>query len=249
MKLAGLLGGGASVLKRFQIGETMSTAEVPVVISAAADAGVMLATATSTTDMVGATLDAGTKLRSVDTGADRTYVTAQDSAGTAGFVTVVINADALWELLISGGAAAGTALPAAVVTTAQTDGLTVVASATNFTSPQMDSGTIWGYDGANVGQARKITTTADGTATVTVAFDNNSAVNDEYLYAPFWPVDALAGITLTSNLVACDGSAASSGTLTGLQAVEVRGGDIGSEGKTKSSVIVFSQDHIFNKGT
>jgi len=229
--------GGLPVIKKFAIGATISNIGIPATISTAALAGIIPATTTNTTDMVGITLDTGT------------YATAQVAGSTPeAIVACVINSDMLIEARLSGGATAGTQLGLVAVTTAQTDGLTVVASGTNFASPDMDSGVIWGYDGVNAGQERKITTTADGTATVTVAFAGNSAVGDNYLIAATWPADALAGVTLTSDFTEVDSTAATSGTLTGLQAVELKLGDIASEGRLKSYVLLFSQDHFMNKG-
>ena len=220
----------------FQIQETMSTAGVPVLEPGAGQAGIALASTTGAANMVGVTLDAAT------------YVTAQQTDGTSAErrVSVIINPDAVWELLMSGGAAEGTALELRDVTTATTDGLSVI-TGDAWNSPTMDEGAVWGFDGVNAGQIRKITSVDGTTATVTVAFDNDHPVGDNFLFAPYWPLDSNA-IQLSTLLTEADASIAV-GTGAALRCIEIRNGDLSNEGRTKSHVLAISDDHVLRETT
>jgi hypothetical protein len=107
----------------------------------------------------------------VNVDAAGTYVTAQqsDNSDTARLTSIIINPDAVWKMLMSGGSTEGTALALQTVTTASTDGLAVT-TATTWTGTEFDEGVTWGFEGANAGKARKITSTSSTAGTVTVAF-------------------------------------------------------------------------------
>mgnify|MGYP001572388412 CR=1 FL=1 len=68
MELAYTLNGNAPVIRRYQIGITSNTVGVPYTIPAANTPGVVIATTTGATDMVGCNIDAS-----------GTYVTAQQT--------------------------------------------------------------------------------------------------------------------------------------------------------------------------
>ncbi len=117
MEFAYLLGGGAPIVKKYQVGEAMATAGVPVIAEAAqATAGIALASTTGAANMVGVTLDT-----------QDTLVTAQqtDNSDPERVVTVLTNSDAVWKAKLSGGAGTDTALTLRTVSTASTTGLTV----------------------------------------------------------------------------------------------------------------------------
>ena len=220
----------------FQVDETMATAGVPVLEPGANQAGVVLASTTAAANMVGVTLGTAT------------FVTAQQTDGTSAerTVKVIINPDAVWEMLMSGGATEGTALELRDVTTATTDGLSVI-TGDAWNSPEMDEGAIWGFDGVNASQIRKITSTDGTTATVRVAFDNDHPVGDNFLFAPYWPLDSNA-IQLTALLTDADASIAVA-TGAALRCIEIRHGDLSNEGRTKSYVLAISDDHVLRETT
>ncbi len=232
MRMAYTFSGGAPVIKKYQVAATSSVVGVPKLIPAADGAGVAVATTTSLADMVGVTLDTAT------------YVTAQQTDGTSAerLVSLIVNPDAVWMALLSQGATLGTALTLYDVTTASATGLAVT-TGDDWLSPEFDEGIVWGYDGANVGQARKITSTSSTAATVTVAFDYDTVVGDNFLRAPYWPPQTVT-MQLTTNL---DGADASIAVGTGAQAkpVELILGNASNNGRTDSWVLWVPTDHIW----
>jgi len=237
METVRYLGGGAAYRAQYQVAGTV-IAGIPLLVGAANGAGLATSTTTSATDMVGVNHDAAT------------YVTAQQTDGTTAerTVTVDIRPDAVIKARISGTTATGGALSTAVVTTATTDGLTVVASATDFTSPSMDEGSIFAYTGVNAGQIRKITSTADGTATVTVAFEYDHAVGDEFIVLPFSAMDVGSDtVTLTTELDEVRANVAISASAAELQCIEILHKDIGAEGTTRTEALFVSGDHVLNR--
>lgn len=221
---------GNAQMKKYQVNETMANAGVPVRIPTSSGTGVVLATTTAAADLVGVTSDTVT------------YVTAQQTDGTSAerLVSVNINPTAVWSCLMSGGATEGTALTLYDITTASTDGLTVTTgdSWTNF-----DEGVVWGYSGANPGQARKITSSSATAATVTVAFDYDTVVGDNFMRAPYWPCQT-TNVQLTTNLYQVDASIAV-GTGAEFTVVGLILNHIGAEGRTKSYALIYSRDHVF----
>ncbi|MCP4900114.1 MAG: hypothetical protein GY906_24350 [bacterium] len=180
MEYSKMLDGGHPLVMSFQVNETLSQAGIPVLAPGAGDAGVQISTTTSWANAVGVTLDTAT------------YVTAQQTDGTSAEreVDVVISPGAIFKALMSGGATSGTALTQYPVTTASATGLVVTTSSiADWASPQWDEGVVWGYDGANAGQKRKVTSVSGTAATVTVAFDQDTVVGDNFLRAPYWFLD------------------------------------------------------------
>lgn len=200
MEYAYMLGGGAPLIKKFQINETLANPGIPVLAPTGNDAGVQISTTTSWADACGITLDAGT------------YVTAQQTDGSSAEreVAVIISPDACFRALMSGGATEGTALTRYPVTTVSSNGLVVTtASIANWASPQWDEGVVWFDDGANAGAKRKVTSVSGTAATVTVAFDQDTVVGDNALRAPWWFLDKTAdAIQATTNLYQVDASIA-----------------------------------------
>jgi hypothetical protein len=232
MEFAYAISGASPHLKKYQIAATVSNAGVPLLIPAADGAGLAAATTTSMADLVGCNIDTAT------------YVTAQQTDGTSAerTVSVIVNPDAVWKALMSGGATEGTALTLYDVTTASSTGL-VVTTGDSWTSPEFDEGVVWDYDGANVGQARKITSTSSTAATVTVAFNNDTVVGNNFMRAPYWPPQTLT-VQLTTNLYQADASIA---VATGAQAkaIELILNDLSESGRTNSYVLFVSTDHVY----
>jgi hypothetical protein len=193
MEFAYYLHGGVAPLKMgFQVNETLADAGIPVLAPGAGNAGVQISTTTSMANAVGVTLDTAT------------YVTAQQTDGTSAEreVDVIISPSAVFRVLMSGGAAEGTALTRYPVTTASATGLVVTTSSiANWASPQWDEGVVWFDDGANVGQKRKVTSVSGTAATVTVAFDQDTVVGDNALRAPWWFLDDGAKTLQTTTLL------------------------------------------------
>lgn len=232
MEYSGRLGGGSPLMMKFQIDSTIANRGVPLTQPVDADAGLVIGTTTNIDNMVGVNLDTAT------------YVTAQQTDGTSAArrVTVIINPDAIWKARLSGAAAEGTALTFRDVTTASTDGLAVT-TGDDWTSPTMDEGVVWGYDGPNAGAFRKITSVSVTAATVTVAFDRDTVVGDNFLYAPIWPMENHT-VTLTTNLQEVRQDAAVSVITAALVCINVELKDLGGEGTRKSYGYFVSGNHI-----
>lgn len=223
------------LVRKYRIGITIPNAGAVLIAPGAGNAGVVLGSTTGAANMVGSSIDTGT------------YATAQVAGGTAdATVSVIINPDAVWRLLMSGGATEGTALALQTVTTAASDGLSVTTAA-EWSNPTYDEGYVWGFDGANAGQSRKITSVSSTAGTVTVAFDNDTVVGDNFLRCPYSPLQT-STIQLTTLLTQADASIAV-GTGAALRTVELQLRDNGSRGRTNSYVFAVSDDHIFNVTT
>lgn len=176
---AGHLCGGAGVHRRYKIAVTIANAGIPAI--AATDAvGLRPATTTSFADSPGLILDTAT------------YSAAQSTTHAEGLVTVSVRPDVILKALMSGAAAEGTALILLSNTAASTDGLLITDADTG--AADMVSGTVWGLSGANVGQSRVISAHSASTSfTVTVAFLNDIAVGDGFLFCPWSLVGTGAG--------------------------------------------------------
>lgn len=185
-----LTGNSTPLVKRYKISETMATAGVPVLVNAANGAGLALASTTAAADAVGVTVGTGV------------YSTTQGDA--EGTVEVIISPDAVYKLRMANSAVAGTQLVITTNSVAETAG-TVVTITTGDpapNNPEMDEGTIVCVAGNNVGQTRKITSTAATTATVTVPFLNDIAASDVFIIVPWTPADVAGdNIQLTTTLI------------------------------------------------
>jgi hypothetical protein len=177
-----------------------------------------------------------------------TFITAQqtDDADVRRTVTVCINPDQIIRGLMSGGAAENTALTLHDVTTATTDGLDVT-TGDNHSSPTMDEGVIWAYDGVNVGQFRKITSVSSTVATVTVAFNRDHPVGDNFIDAPYWPLASTAA-QLSTLFTQFDASIAvgTGGAFTAIE-FELYGRD--NDGQNTSKLVGVFGDHILHLPT
>lgn len=187
MECIGILNGGAPYLPKFQVSASLTRLGIPLLAVADGEAGLDVGGTTAVNDMVGCNIDLAT------------YGTAQVAGGSPeALVTIIANPDAIWQILMSGGAASGTAETERDVTTAASDGLSVT-TGDAWNSPTVDEGVIWGVFGANMGQLRKVTSVSGTAATVTVAFDNDTVIGDLFSWAPVCPW-SLQTITLTTEL-------------------------------------------------
>lgn len=237
MEVVGFLHGGAPIIKKYQVAQTVSTVGIPLLASTSAEPGLDEPTTSSAEDMAGLNLDTAT------------YVTAQQTDGSTAERTVacVINPDAILKIMLSGGGTSGTALTTYAVTTATTDGLDV--ASTNLGSNDMAAGTVWFYDGVNAGQKRKITNWSNTvTADPAVAFEHDHQVGDRALVAPVWPMEIdTATITLTGTYDQMNASSAISTSAAEFVCIEIVALDQAGEGTTKSYILAVASDHFLNK--
>jgi len=229
-----LNGSVAPIIHKYQIGEAMATAGVPVEIPTLANTdGVLLCETTTAADVLGVTLDAQ---------ATRNTAQQPDNSDPAVYVSVIVNPHALYQATLSGGATSGTALTVYTETAGSADGLTV----TTTLGTAYDDGVVWGYEGANPGILRKVTAVDGSTSTPIVAFPIDIAIGDTFLASTFGPGE-LAGMQLTSTLEQIDSTADLQST-DNFRCVRLFGGDIANEGRTKSWALISIFDHLFASG-
>lgn len=230
MDFAFAFSGGSPIVRKFQIGEAMANAGVPVVIGGSGNEGVALASTTAAAGLIGVT-----------TNAQPTLVTAQqsDNSDTAREVEVIVNPDAVYKARLSGGATSGTDLTTYTVTTASTTGLDVV-TGDDFTN--FDEGTIHCIEGNNVGISRKITV-GDGTdASVTVAFPYDIAVGDKFIVVPY-ALGERQYVQLTSDLTELNASVAVDTDNVNFVVLGLILNDV-----SDSYALIVPYDHLFSAG-
>lgn len=239
MQYAYSLGGvNTPLIMKFQVNATLATANIPVLAPGAGNAGVQISTTTSLANVVGVTLDTAT------------YVTAQQTDGTSAEreVSVIISPDAVWRAKMSGGATENTALTQHTVSTASTDGLAIT-TGTAWDSATYDEGVTWGYTGANAGAKRKITSVSSTAGTVTVAFDQDTAVGDIFLRAPYWPLDNGSKTVQLSTLLTQADASIAVGTGGACRVIDLELRDASDSGTTNSFVLFIFDDHALRETT
>ena len=203
-KLAYNMGPSNPVKKTFKIGTaSLTTAGIPILVSQTAAGGVVAATTTGGVDCLGVTLDTAV------------YTTTQSATMVEGVVSVIINPDAVYQMLMSGSASAGAALNLTTNSAASAAGtlITITTGDVAPNSPTMLDGVAYGISGNNAGVSRKITGVAATTATLVVPFPFTIAVGDTFILSPFniGGLSSLGGtsITLTTLLDQARGDLAS----------------------------------------
>lgn len=235
--------GSVPVVKKYQFGVTQTQLGIPFTIPASNTAGVVIGTTTGATDLVGCSIDKGTV---ATTGAAQsTYTTTQGSGSSSAerVVSLIINPFAVWSAKMSGGATEDTALSLQTVTSASSGGTAVTTGAT-WTGTEFDEGVVWGYQGANAGRWRKITSTSATAGTVTIPFDYAISVGDTFLRCPYMPMQC-ATVQLSTNLYQADASIAVA-TGAPFRVVELRLRDATDAGTTNSFVLFVSNSHALN---
>jgi len=235
--------GSVPVLKKFQFGVTLTAVGIPFTVPAAGTAGVVIATTTTATDLVGMSVDQGSV---ATTGTvQSTFSTTQGTGASSAerVVTLIINPFAVWGWKMSGGATENTALATQTVTTASAGG-TAVTTAAEWSNPTFDEGVTWGLTGANAGRVRKVTSVSSTAGTVTIPFDVATAVGDTFLRAPYWPMQTVT-IQLSTLLTQADASIAV-GTGAPFRVTELRLADSTDAGATNSFVLGVSNSHALN---
>ena len=235
MEFSYSLSGSAPIIKKYQIGEAMATAGVPVEIETLANvAGVLLCETTTCADSLGVTLDAQ---------ATRNTAQQTDNSDPAVYVSVIINPDAVYKVKMSGGSTSNTAITTQTNTVADSTGLlTTLALGTAY-----DDGYIWGYTGANAGVLRKVTAVGGTNEVPIIACPFDIAVGDTFLAATFGP-GALNGVQLTTTLEQADVTADIQST-DNFRVVEFDVRDSSDSGSTNSFCYLTIFDHLFgNQG-
>lgn len=233
MRLSFCVSGNALVIKKYQIGETFNAGVVgiPVEYPTLSDTdGVLMCETNSIVDTLGVALDnPGTRQ------------TAQQSDGSdpARYVSVGINADAVWHARLSGSSVTGVALTPLTNTVASTTGLlTTLGLGTAY-----DDGWIGGYTGANVSVMRKVTAVAGTNETPIIAFPADIAVGDTFIPCTFGPGED-AGFQLTTALDEIDASADGQ-ALDNARCISLYLKDQANRGNLESYAEIMLIDHIF----
>lgn len=230
MRVAYTIGGGGLHMKKFRVDDGITIARgVPVESDEAAGdtQGVTACTTTTGDSLVGLSLDTATS------------TAAQNADGitdNAGFVTVCINPDAVFEAKLNNGATEDTALAIITQASASTAGTTVGGGSPTVT----DEATVWGFTGANAGQERFAT----AASTVVLAFPFDIAAGDEFLEAILNRGSLTQAPTLTTLLTQVDATAAVAANVNFI-VVDFQLNDSTNDGRNNSFVELIGHDHIF----
>ena len=213
-----LLGGGGPVIKKYMVDAgtpDFTVAGCPAVPALTAEAGVTPMLAGTINSYVGLSLDTAT------------YTATQTTVRTdgPGVISLVVNADPVIRLRMSGSGTAGTALPLITNSAASAGGTAVTITTGNIVpnSPTMLDGTIICLTGSNVGIRRKITTVSATVFTVLVPFPYAIASGDTFTAFPYFPgADTVVGgddltLTTTPGTLATEADASVASTTAGVR--------------------------------
>ena len=229
--------GGQMILRDMKISATFATAGILATVITDGLAGIVVGLRTTVASQVGVTIDTGT------------YSTTQGAV--EGTVQVITNPYAVYRMLM-----VGDELDAqlSITTNSVVDtGGTIVTITTGDVapnSPSMDEGTIVCVGGANLGQTRKITSVAATTATVTVPFLNDIAVNDVFITVPWTPNDVAGDNVNTSRTLANAEQDVAVGTGADFRPLALEF-DISSQANARQKSYVYANlvSHILTQGT
>jgi hypothetical protein len=233
MQHAYSLGGGTIVIKRYKVNSAVAAGVIVMrQAEGGAATGLITSTTTSAADAVGVVVDQGENNAG---GPNSVYSTTDRTVGSECVYGVIVNPDAVWRILMVGGAA-NEAVRSTAVNVASTDGLTVK-SAFDYNSPDMDGGVVWYTSGAYVGQSRKITSTSSTAITVIHPFSGSAdAVGDTFQAADYFTANL--GITLSTDLLNARVDLAA----TGAELITV---DTELNGTRDSYIHAMLEDHVF----
>ena len=234
MEYAYSLSAKAPLMKKYRIMTATSVIPgVPVVANSLTDNddGVAVCTTTAAIGLVGFSLDkAESTTAQVGAGA------GQHSDGdNAGYVSLIINPDAIMRAKFTEGATEDTALTLITQATANAAGTTVGPTTT-------DEFTVWGYSGANVGIARRCT----GANTVVNAFPYTIAAGDEFLEAGFNYAARDHFVQLSTLLTQYNANAAVDTDNDNLLTVDAQMRTINEEGRDNSFAFLVAAHHVFS---
>jgi hypothetical protein len=235
------LTGGAPVIKRYRISETLADPGVYVTVTTAGLTGVVKGVATTVVDQLGVTVSTAT------------YSTTQGSVSSG--VDLILNPLAVYRLLMSGGATEGTALTLTTASAAASNGLSVTKTGASGAgdpdpnSPTMDEGTIVCVSGANLGQVRKITSVSATVATVIDPFAA-IAVGDQFILVPWTPGDTAADNIQTTTLITQARQDIAVGTGADLRPIELEF-DVSTVSNAQRNSYVYARlvSHVHANGT
>lgn len=236
--------GSVPVVKKFQFGVTLTAVGIPFTVPAANTAGVVIGTTITATDLVGMSVDQGSVLRTGTV--QSTYSTTQGTGTSSAerYVSLIINPFAVWAWKMTQGATENTALTLRPVTTASAGGTAITTNEDWSSTSTYDEGVTWGFDGANAGAMRKVTSVSSTAGTVTIPFDYATVVGDNFIRAPYWPMQTVT-IQLSTLLTQADASI-SVGTGAPFRVTELRLRDQTDAGRSNSWVLGVSNSHALN---
>ena len=225
-----LSGTSNATIRRYQVAATAPLAGKPFLVPASSGSGIVTSTTTSAAKAVGVSIDTS-----------GTYVTAQqsDNSDTERSVGIIINPFAVYKMLMNGGATEGTAMVLHTAASGAADGLSFV-SDVNTDSPELDEGTFYCIAGANIGISRKCTSNSTTTVTFTVAWPRDIQAGDQFICAPYNPLQGIT-LQLTTNLIQADASIAV-GTGAAFKTIELTWG--ADEARTNSYVHAMLANHV-----
>ena len=227
-----LTGGSTAVIKRYQVAATNNTVGMPFLVPAGSGSGLVVATTTGAAKAVGVNIDTA-----------GTYVTAQqsDNSDTERSVGIILSPMAVYSMPMNGGATNGTAMVLHTAASGGSDGLTIV-SDVNTDSPELDEGTCFCISGTNVGISRKITSNSTTTMTFTVAWPRDVVAGDQFIVAPYNPLQGIT-LQLTTTLDQADASIAVA-TGAAFKTIELKFNDAAHEGRSNSYVYAMLANHV-----
>jgi len=238
-QLAYIHSGAKTRVQKMRVGISVTTPGVPVIGATANNEGVLLGTTTTSADAVGMAIDTAT------------YNTAQqsDNSDPSQTVSVVTNADAVWQCRLSGAATSGSALIPYFNTAASATGILVTPSATSGGSTvdmsAVDDTVIFCYSGANAGVYRRMEPADATDVNLTQAFPFAIAADDLFFVCPITE-GAIQYATLTTTLDEYDALVATAlNTTPTWRAVELVLNDLGNNGLLNSYVNLICADHAF----
>lgn len=231
MEFSYTLSGTTPNIRKVQLGEQSDVAGVPLIAGGAAKPGPVKASTTAAADLLGIQINVPSE----------TYAVAQNTDGSenASMAQIITNPDAVYKVLLSGGATSSTALTTHTENTGSTSGLVVTVTSLSLG----DEGTIHCVTGANAGISRRIASIAANAATVTLAFPKDIAVGDTFIVVPYAPDTADQYVQLTTDLTQLDASVTTDTDNANFRVVEMK---LNSE--TDSYAYVIAADHLYGQG-
>ena len=170
---------------------------------------------------------------SVDT-ATSTDALSGTSADNAGFISLIINPDAVYEAKFTEGATEDTALTVLTSAAAVAGGTTVTGATDEFT--------VWGLTGANAGQERRCT----GAATVVHAFPQPIAADDTWLEAGAVRGGVSHYPQFSTLLTQYDANSAADVDNDNFVVVDMRLRDASADGRNNSFAELVAAKHVFS---
>jgi hypothetical protein len=223
------LHGGSPFVKKLQIdGATTVIQGVPIQSSGedADNDGVVVVGETTCVGGLGISTDTATS----------TNALSGTSADNAGFLSCIINPDAVFAAKLTEGATEDTALVlCSEAQAASSDGLTITGGTDEFV--------VWGYSGANRGHVRRF----ESSATLVKAMPQPILALDEFLETTTVPYEATQWPTLSTLLTQVQADKAVDADSDNFTVVEQWLRDETQDGKNNSYTLLTAADHAFRQ--